>query len=260
MNNLRVKSLPFFNFLQREENEEALGNDIQRQRLLRQFETALKRMLQTGQEALKKLELCDPYPLGHLCHPPLWNLSKLSIKNTEDISPVWIWDAITFINFERDMPNLEQVKICIQTQRGRQVFGEDLWPGFNVDVVPHCCISARKLELEFQFQGMNMGPFHTLFPNISHLCVTVGSRTDEQDFALLGQICKYWPGLDNLDFSVMNDRLARILDPTRPNYDAEFLGVHEDEVMLLRGQDEGYLRNVHIVPVRPSLLAMPSKF
>ena len=46
----------------------------------------------------------------------------------------------------------------------------------------------------------------------------------------------------------------------RKRYDADFLGIHEEEVEFLRGQDEDYLRSVHIVPIRASLLTMSSEF
>ena len=44
------------------------------------------------------------------------------------------------------------------------------------------------------------------------------------------------------------------------NYDPEFLGIHEQEAKLLGQKDEDFLRTVHIVPIRPSLLTMPSKY
>ena len=40
------------------------------------------------------------------------------------------------------------------------------------------------------------------------------------------------------------------------NYDGDILGIPEEEAQLLRRQDDEYLRSVHIVPIRPSLLTM----
>ena len=40
------------------------------------------------------------------------------------------------------------------------------------------------------------------------------------------------------------------------NFDAEFCGIHQEEVELLWNMGEEYLRNVNIVPIRPCVSTM----
>ena len=43
------------------------------------------------------------------------------------------------------------------------------------------------------------------------------------------------------------------------NFDAEFLGIHDEEVERLRQEDDETLEKIHIVPIRPSVLTMTRK-
>ena len=43
------------------------------------------------------------------------------------------------------------------------------------------------------------------------------------------------------------------------NSDAEFLGINEEEVDLLRQMDDTSLELINIVPIRPSVRTMPRK-
>lgn len=42
------------------------------------------------------------------------------------------------------------------------------------------------------------------------------------------------------------------------NYDPEFCGIYSEEVQFLKTKDDAYLQAVHIVPIRRSVLTMPS--
>ena len=127
----------------------------------------------------------------------------------------------------------------------------------------YCCTTVRNLELLIESQAANVRPLQALFPNVSHLSFKfVDSRTDEADFTMLIQIFECWSDLETLGCSVEcgNWGSRSIQKPPRRNYDADFLGIHEEEAELLRQKDEEFLRRVHIVPIRPSVLTMSSKF
>ena len=47
--------------------------------------------------------------------------------------------------------------------------------------------------------------------------------------------------------------------PLEENYDAEVLGIFDDEVERLRQEDDETLVKMHIVPIRPSVLTMTRK-
>ena len=50
-----------------------------------------------------------------------------------------------------------------------------------------------------------------------------------------------WPNLDEVSFK------GRVL--LRKSQDSFFLGIHEEEVEMLKDQDEEFLKYVHVVPI-----------
>ena len=67
----------------------------------------------------------------------------------------------------------------------------------------------------------------------------------------LDQVWKYFPRLTELE--VTGD--CRYIGPA---LDAEFCGIFEEESKFLGEQTDEFLTLVHIVPIRPSVLTMPS--
>ena len=139
------------------------------------------------------------------------------------------------------------------------------WPAAEngPDRAVYTSITVSKLKIEFDYQEISLRQLQGLFPKISDLTFDLRDRAiDERDFGLLEQVWECWPRLEKLNFgysewaqSLMHEEVT----PLGRNCDAAFLGIHEEEAVLLRRQDEEYLRDVHIVPLRPSLLTMPSK-
>ena len=102
---LHVQASPCYNFLGpgREGNEE-IGDEIRDWNPLRQFWALLQRMLRNDAQNLSRIKLYDPYPLGHLAHPPLLKLSSITVDTPEDANPDCLWTAIASVNFASAMP------------------------------------------------------------------------------------------------------------------------------------------------------------
>ena len=113
----------------------------------------------------------------------------------------------------------------------------------------------RKLRLELQVRKIKLAQIKQVFPRVLELELTLSqTQLDGEDILPLSDIWEQWPNLEELKITGERKGAPR-------NYDASFLGINEEEVELLRQTcDEGHLRALNIVPIRPSLLAMPSKF
>ena len=76
--------------------------------------------------------------------------------------------------------------------------------------------------------------------------------SEHSDFLPLTELWQLWPLLEDIKVEGHYKCLER-------NYDAEFCGIHDEEAMYLRELPDGFLEAVHIVPIQPSLLTMPSE-
>ena len=227
-----------------------------------QFDSAVERMLQRDHHRLKSIEIFGLYSLSSLSHPPFSNLLKLSINrwNVETLED--LWDAMASVNFAIAMPKLEEVEICIPTtgqydQFGNYVhdaFWQNDWPIANYDDVRHCAPSVRKLTLDLEIRGIRVHPLQALFPNISSLQLKCTRQIDSTEWTVvpLADIWECWPQLEDLK------KTWRGLSAIH-SYDADFCGIHQEEVDMLAWEGREYLQNVHIVPIRPCILTMSSK-
>ena len=223
-----------------------------------QFDLEVEQALQNHHQHLQTIEVVGVYPLlSNLSHPPLSKLSKLTISMWEQRLDE-LWSTIDSINFERAVPRLEEVEIVINywypIDGGEDVYNE--WPMTNNADIINSSKTVRKLKLDLHVKKINLRPFQTLFPNASilHLHLNGYKFLDRRrDFAPVEEIWECWPQLEELKFFGQNNFLNR-------NYDSDFCGIHVEEVNLLRQKGSEYLQNVHIVPIKPCLLSMPSTF
>ena len=88
----------------------------------------------------------------------------------------------------------------------------------------------------------------TVFPHLTSLEL----KLNKSERLACREFWELWPNLE--DLKVKGDQLTLV-----QNYDADFCGIHQEEVELLREMDEGSLGSVQTVPIRPSLLTMRSK-
>ena len=111
---------------------------------------------------------------------------------------------------------------------------------------------ARKLTLDLFNKNINLVPIQSLAPKMTLLELKILHTSDfDADLAPFRDIWKLWPQLVGLKINVKAQYSNR-------NYDADFCGIWKEEAQILREKDEEYLRSLHIVPVRPSVLTMTS--
>ena len=112
---------------------------------------------------------------------------------------------------------------------------------------------VRKLTLELQRKKINMTFLKSYAPNVASMEIR-GSRSNQLkgDSVPFSIIFQFWPELEELRITRADFFLHR-------SYDADLCGIHEEEAELLRKMNPEFLRNVRIVPIKPSLLTMPRK-
>ena len=227
--------------------------------LRQNFYLQLERILRNHHQSLEIIELIGCFPLSRLSHPPLSNLTKLSIsKWFEGTHLGRLWEVIVSIDFERTMPKLWEVEINITgAGNGDQGF-YNVWPIANSSQGLYVSTSVRKLTLDLQIRQINLRPFQALFPTLSalHLHLTgcsSGHLDSTWDFAPVEEIWECWPQLEELKFFGTKNLLNR-------NYDNDFCGICEEEAEMLKRKGKKFLQSFHIVPIKSCLLTMPRKF
>ena len=88
-----------------------------------------------------------------------------------------------------------------------------------------------------------------IYPNLRKLDTTNMSSGPSRPFASL------WLWLLQLESVHLKDKIVL----TTENLDAEFVGIHDEEVEFLRQEDDETLEKIHIVPIRPSVLTITRK-
>ena len=97
---------------------------------------------------------------------------------------------------------------------------------------------------------LDLSPLKHLAPNIT--LFELEFRAHSAHILVFSQICQLWPQLEVVKIKGSG------CFPER-NYDADFCGIYEEEASYLREQGEQFLDVVHIVPIKPSLMTMPSE-
>ena len=170
------------------------------------------------------------------------NLSKFSclLHYSRKRTTAILWKFLQLIN--EIMPKLEEFGLGLVLDRnsGPVISHEGL------DFTPS---KAQKLKLKLSGGSWRLVEIKGAFPHVTSL------EMDLYDFGPLpcGEIWEMWPKLEELKISGSQITLTR-------NYDADFCGIHEEEASQLRKMDENYIRAVHLVPIRPSLLTMKRKY
>ena len=221
--------------------------------LFSRFIKLLKQLYQGCHHSLKIIIVSSSAALGQLSVLSLPNLSKMAFQNESDGSLEECWKAISSIDYCEKMPRLEDVTISFNVDDRRM--GPIEWPkGNETSSDLRSCPTVRKLKLDLDVDKINMSQIKIVFPNVLLLKFNVqdGSLYDSDDLPSLAEIWEVYPFLQELKIKGTGNKL-------KFNYDSQFCGIFDEEVELLREKEEEYLKAVHIVPIRPSVLTMPSK-
>ena len=171
------------------------------------------------------------------------------------------WDCISTADFAANMPNLREMEIILESAvvstRSRPQDStvhryRKEWPPYAKSAVLPC-VTLRRLTLELQVKWINMSLLKSLFPNVTALELRINdSYMTKADPVPFLQVCETWPDLQKLKISGTENIL-------HGNYDADIIGISEEEVEILWRMEEKDLGQLQIVPIRPSLLTMSSK-
>ena len=145
------------------------------------------------------------------------------------------------------MPGLLEVEVCVHRRNYHVLLRledpdwEGAWPPGGHTAQNNGSSTVQKLTLELQFSKINFAPLCTLFSNVSilHLNLPWAIAIVPRNIPV-AEICKYFPQLAELKIKGED-----------PSLDADFCGILEEEVELMREETEDYLKLVHIVPIRP---------
>ena len=240
---------------------EAYGEDPVDEAFQLIFDTVLELLLKASHSVVEDISVVGAYRLDSLTFSPLPTLSKLAWQKQygEPSSAQDLWNAIVAMDYEDKMPRLHEMKISIRALDEKPFDGfrpednsTEEWPQNSGPI--QSCGTVRYLKLQLQVQRINMTCLKAVFPNVSILELDLGKTLLEgEDQVPISGISKAWPQLQELLIFGKRNRLGRC-------WDYEFCGIHEEEVELLRNQPRAYLEVVQIVPIRPSILTMPSEF
>ena len=205
-------------------------------------EVTLGLLLQSCGPALKEICIYYPCPLGQLHFPPLVSLTKLELSSMYVLNVGEFWNKVVSLNISKNMPGLKAVEM-------------DMWLSSHTIFLRGGSLplqlvsnSVRELTLLFRAGKINILLFKSAFPQITRLNLVL-SHVEPVPFS---EIWGLWPHLEQVQVRGVYNLLKR-------NYDADFCGVFPEEAAKLEKEDEDYLKAVHTVPIRPSLLTMHSK-
>ena len=227
------------------------------------FNTALKKLFAACHQTLEIISIETVYPISWLSCPPLQNSRKLKLKTT--FGPLQAFSkTLVVIDYGRTMPGLEEVVIKMadfvdmDSTSGEYFSGNKAWPSVDEEIMIKgdrlgCSHSVRKLTLDLHVKTINMPVLKNLFPDLSSMEIKAKHSVRlKRDSLPLVEIFQLWPNLEGLKIAGANNFLRR-------SYDADLCGIHEGEADHLRTMETRFLERVQIVPIRPSLLTMPSK-
>ena len=221
----------------------------------------LQLLLEGCHESLRMLSFQNPCPPPYkLAFSPLVNLTKLELCSCFRYAANF-WEFICSIDYNQLMPNVNEVHVDLSSSPWNR-YCHDKYPEMNEwprqsddsdegSVTRYC--NVRRLQLDLRVKIINLALLKAVFPNVSILQLRLynTSKYDGEEEIPISKIVELWPALETLEISGNGNTLRR-------SYDADICGINAEEVELLWEKDEEYLKAVHIVPIRPSLLTMTS--
>ena len=218
---------------------------------LPKFHKLLAQILQSCHHSLESFDADSGYAMDQLSLLPLPNLTRLYLENQSASSLAGFWKTITSIDYSSMMPRLEEIEIVVTFEDDRPQ-GRIQWPEVShssPDLI-QVCPTVRKLTLDLEVDHINLSLLKLVFPNVTILKFHLNFC--DWDLAPLTEVWELYPNLEELKMKGEFNKL-------NCSYDSQFCGIFEEEAEWLRTRDEEYLKAVHIVPIRPSVLTMPSK-
>ena len=156
------------------------------------------------------------------------------------------------ISYSRSFPALEHVELTAegQSEGFRQHFLNP-WEGRQVEAQQEPVI-LKILDFRcWNWTLITLEDLNSIFSHVSNrLIITRFSFAFANTIPIpYEELWAYWPEVQALE----------LIEDLRGNYDTEFLGIYSEEVQILREMDEEFLEQLHLVPIRPSVLTRSGK-
>ena len=187
-------------------------------------------------------------------------LLALEIPWEATVEESYIHDILFNFDFKAKFPNLTSVRF------------ENAWQTLTIyatcsdpiddvhveesqlSIVPaDPCTTVTSLTLNNHVTNFSLEYCTALFPNLTHLDVGSTKKNVRVPYA------KIWTEFPNVEMLSVREPSWAQEQAEDLNYDADFLGIFEDEAKDLRMKDLKNVQNMHIVPIKPSILTAKSK-
>ena len=225
-----------------------------------EYNHIIQSFIQSSLKSIVKLELSPMCFAKVLEFPALENLISLKIGGCG--KPEETRNSLQSIQLGRLFPNLQKLELIGNELDWMSYTGIELelvapHPEFYSEVdaeclpeSPYASQTTSDLIVHADMSSVSFVNLKKSLPEVMDLLI-IADPTNAHTVPYR-QIFRLWPNLKRLHVR------GSIKHPVS-NYDAEFCGINQEEVELLWSMDDDYLKNVHIVPVRPGVTTMPSE-
>ena len=189
------------------------------------------------------------FPLHQLWFPVLVNLKELTIY-TEATTEQTVHVLLGSIDYPTMLPVLDTVEVTVYD--GQETLYFTSWGNTASTLVqsPKPSTSVKNLTLSLEIDQKTLQVCGRIFANVSYLSLL--QKSVELEEIPYEGLWAHWSQVEFMEVTETEIELGL-------NFDAEFLGIHAEEVNLLRQMDDKSLEMMNIVPIRPSVLSMPRK-
>ena len=193
--------------------------------------------------------------------PPLslTNVSELFLVRDDVGEQEELFSFVRGIDFDRFFPSLKGIVFCHTDRNSFNAEGQDDDSseedndGAIIAVPPEVFYrSGSVTSLDFYSDSYKNISFNQLRRTFSAMTSLHVRSLSADNMLILWQVVRLWPGLEELHLQGETSTLWW-------NYDSELCGINREEMEYLWEQDQEFLRNVHIVPIKSCLSTLPSK-
>ena len=224
-------------------------------RYKRSFINVLEKLLSSSCQTMEALTMSSPtFPLNILSISPLVNLRSMTFL--EDGTASHLLHNLRAVDYTKLLPALLEVKIAVGSEVGPNDIIMNHWEEQQEAqlVQVHPSATVKHLSVRAEFNLLTFEDLSPIFPNVVNLELDAQLMhpLSPNASAVWRDLWACWPHLESVSLDYQRGAL-------RWNFDAEFLGVHSEEVEILRGMDKPSLEKLNLVPIRPSVLIFSRK-
>ena len=222
------------------------------------FRGIVNSLFMAGQKSVKRMSVAGESSQiltlfeSVLESPSLVSLSELFVLR-KDMTERGLCTLVRGIDFDRLFPSLERIILALQAffpNDNEEDYGEDDDEAVLIQPeVSYSSSSVKRIDLESDsYRNINFSQLAQTFPAVTSLQV---KNLSADNLLPLSQVIRSWPDLENIHLDGRARGVWR-------NYDSEFCGTSPEEMEYLWGQSPEFLREFHLVPIRPCLSTLAS--